>query len=96
MFSAFIIIFAFGTIDKTHNTMNESDYDKIHLAIMAIDTASRKINVPKTELYDRLNKQNLVHNRLIGMYDVLHTQSLDFVADDIIETLHNYETENAI
>ncbi len=76
--------------------MNESDYDKIHLAIMAIDTASRKINVPKTELFDRLNKQNLVHNRLIGMYDVLHTQSLDFVADDIIETLYNYETESAI
>ena len=76
--------------------MHESDYDKIHLAIMAIDAAARKINVPKTELYDRLNKQNLVHNRLIGMYDVLHTQSLDFVADDIIETLYNYETESAI
>ena len=77
-------------------TMNDIEYDKIHLAIMAIDKASRKINIPKAELYDRLNKQNLVHDRLIGMYDVLHTQSLDFVADDIIETLHNYETEGAI
>ena len=76
--------------------MNDIEYDKIHLAIMAIDKASRKINVPKAELYDRLNKQNLVHDRLIGMYDVLHTQSLDFVADDIIETLHNYETEGAM
>ena len=76
--------------------MNDHEYDKIHLAIMAIDKASRKINVPKAELYDRLNKQNLVHDRLIGMYDVLHTQSLDFVADDIIETLRNYETEGAM
>ncbi|MBR4440162.1 MAG: hypothetical protein IKS00_01310 [Bacteroidales bacterium] len=32
----------------------------------------------------------------MGMYDVLHTQNLDFVADDIIETLHNYETEGAL
>ncbi|MBR4676400.1 MAG: DUF3791 domain-containing protein [Bacteroidales bacterium] len=72
---------------------NNPEYDKIHLAIMAIDKAARKMNVPKTELYDRLNKQNLVHDRLIGMYDVLHTQSLDFVADDIIETLNNYESE---
>lgn len=76
--------------------MNDHEYDKIHLAIMAIDKASRKINIPKAELYDRLNQQNLVHDRLIGMYDVLHTQSLDFVADDIIETLHNYEMEGAI
>lgn len=76
--------------------MNDLEYDKIHLAIMAIDKASRKTNIPKTELYDRLNKQNLVHDRLIGMYDVLHTQSLDFVADDIIETLNNYETEGAL
>ena len=76
--------------------MNDIEYDKIHLAIMAIDKASRKINIPKAELYDRLNKQNLVHDRLIGMYDVLHTQSLDFVADDIIETLHNYETEGVL
>jgi len=72
---------------------NNPEYDKIHLAIMAIDKAARKMNVPKTELYDRLNKQNLVHDRLIGMYDVMHTQSLDFVADDIIETLNNYESE---
>ena len=72
---------------------NNPEYDKIHLVIMAIDKAARKMNVPKTELYDRLNKQNLVHDRLIGMYDVMHTQSLDFVADDIIETLNNYESE---
>ena len=75
---------------------NDLEYDKIHLAIMAIDKAARKMNIPKTELYDRLNKQNLVHDRLMGMYDVLHTQSLDFVADDIIETLNNYETECAL
>ncbi|MBR4324024.1 MAG: DUF3791 domain-containing protein [Bacteroidales bacterium] len=75
---------------------NEPEYDKIHLAVMAIDKASRKMNISKTELYDRLNKQNLIHDRLIGMYDVLHTQSLDFVADDIIETLNNYETERVL
>ena len=79
--------------NKEKTMDNNPEYDKIHLAIMAIDKAARKMNIPKTELYDRLNKQNLVHDRLIGMYDVLHTQSLDFVADDIIETLNNYESE---
>ena len=72
------------------------EYDKIHLAIMAIDKAARKMNIPKPELYDRLTNQNLVRDRLMGMYDVLHTQSLDYVTDDIIETLHNYEAEGQI
>lgn len=72
---------------------SEITYDSIHLVIMAIDRAAQKMNVPKKELYQRLQKQNLIHDRLIGMYDLLHTQSLDYVADDIIETLTNYETE---
>ena len=50
--------------NKEKTMDNNPEYDKIPLAIMAIDKAARKMNVPKTELYDRLNKQNLVHDRL--------------------------------
>jgi len=33
----------------------------------------------------------LIHSRLIGRYDDLHTQSLVWVTDDIVETLKNWE-----
>jgi len=75
------------------NQTPDVSYDRIHLVIMAIDKAAQKMGIPKKELFLRLEKQNLIHDRLIGMYDLLHTQSLDYVADDIIETLINYETE---
>ena len=40
------------------------------------------------------SKQGLIHNRLFKRYEELHTQSLDWVAEDICETLLNWEAES--
>lgn len=74
--------------------MNISDnetYRRIHFAVMAIESGARKLGISGKEMHDRLRKQGLIHNRLIKRYDALHTQSLDWVADDICETLLNWE-----
>lgn len=44
-------------------------------------------------MHDRLKKQGLIHKRLFRHYDMLHTQSLEWVADDTVETLRNWEQE---
>ena len=69
-------------------------YNKIHFAVMAIEASAKKANISGKEMHDRLLKQDLINKRLIQHYDMLHTQSLEGVADDIIETLHNWEEEN--
>ena len=51
------------------------------------------MNISGQEMHDRLLAQGLIHNRLIARYDDLHTQSLDWVADDIAEALQNWEAE---
>ena len=53
----------------------------------------RKMGITPDELATRLEKQGLIEGRLMRFYDTLHTQSADYVADDIIETLRNYESE---
>lgn len=63
----------------------------IHFAVMAIESAARKLGISGREMHDRLKAQNLIHNRLIGRYELLHTQSREWVADDIVETLRNWE-----
>lgn len=76
--------------------MNNTDiqtYRRIHFAIMAIESGARKLGISGKEMHDRLRRQGLIHRRLIGRYDDLHTQSLDWVADDISETLLNWEAE---
>lgn len=69
-------------------------YRRIHFAVMAIESGARNLGISGKEMYQRLSKQGLVHNRLLKRYEELHTQSLDWVADDICETLLNWEAES--
>lgn len=75
------------------NTENEI-YRRIHFAVMAIESGARKLGISGKEMHDRLCKQDLIKNRLFKRYEELHTQSLDWVADDISETLLNWESES--
>lgn len=77
--------------------MNEHSHDimprKVHFAVMAIEASAKKANITGKEMHDRLKKQDLIHKRLFRYYDQLHTQSLDWVVDDTLETLRNWERE---
>lgn len=67
-------------------------YRQIHFAVMAIESGARKMNISGQEMEHRLRKQNLIRKRLFDQYELLHTQSLDFVASDVVETLINWES----
>lgn len=71
-------------------TDNEA-YRHIHFAVMAIESGARRLGISGKEMYDRLNRQDLIDKRLFKRYEDLHTQSLDWVAEDISETLLNWE-----
>lgn len=68
--------------------------DVMQFCVIAIETAAKKMKVTPQELTQRLEKQGLIDGRLVKFYDTLHTQSANYVADDIIETLHNYENDD--
>ena len=57
-------------------------YRHIHFAVMAIENAAKRMKIPSWEMYRRLKARNLIHNRLLSHYDVLHTQGIDWVAED--------------
>ena len=73
------------------NLLSTPDGRRIHFAVMAIESAACKLGITSREMHDRLKAQNLIHNRLIGRYELLHTQSREWVAEDIVETLRNWE-----
>ncbi len=74
-------------------THKEKEYRKLHFAIMVIEASAKKQNIDSREMYRRLKKQDLIHLRLLRHYETLHTQSLDWVVDDTLETLLNWEKE---
>ena len=51
--------------------------DKIHFAVMAIEASAKKMRISPMEMRRR--------------YDVMHTQSLRNVAEDVVEALRNWE-----
>ncbi len=69
----------------------KSAYDRIHFATMALESGAKRVGITPLAMYRRLKKQDLIRGRLFRHYDLLHTQSLDYVAEDIAETLQNRE-----
>jgi len=68
-------------------------YDRIHFAMMAVESGAKRLGITPLAMYRRLKRQDLIHQRLMRHYDLLHTQSLDYVAEDIAETLQNWENQ---
>ena len=58
---------------------------------MAIGAAADLMGITPSEMHDRLDKVGLVKNLLFDLYDVEHTQSLEYVAEDVVEALNNWE-----
>ena len=64
----------------------------MEFVIFAIECAAQKTGVPAPTLYNRLEKVDLISRYLIEGYDMLHTQSREYIADTLIEALDNWES----
>lgn len=70
--------------------------DRIHFAVLAIEAGAKKMGISAAEMRRRLEKQDLIKKRLIKHYGLLHTQGIDWIADDITETLVNWEMPDSM
>ena len=82
-----------GQVNPRTGASRSLAFRKIRLAVAAIDGGAKKLGVSGREMYERLDRQGLIHGRLLGAYDVLHTQGEKWVVDDTVETLKNWEAE---
>ena len=73
--------------------LSSKQYRKLHFAVMAIEATAKKQQVTSDVMYQRLKAQDLIRQRLLMHYESLHTQSLEWVVEDTIETLRNWEQE---
>ena len=58
--------------------------DKLEFVTTVIGTLSMMLELPCSRIYRSLNAAGLINNYLIKCYDVLHTFSLEYVAEDIV------------
>ena len=70
---------------------NNNEAAKLHFAVMTIGAAADLMGISPSEMHKRLDKVGLVKNLLFDLYDVEHTHSLEYVAEDVVDALHNWE-----
>lgn len=61
---------------------------ELEFAIFCIENIALKLNVDAQKVYNALTKQtNILEEYIIPEYEVLHTQSKEYIVEDIIEIM---------
>lgn len=90
----FCIIFAGKDENmKQENNRIQLPLEEIKLAFAAscVEGAARKLGVPYIEIYERMRKVDLINKFILPHYDTLHTESREYLIEDVIECLTNWE-----
>lgn len=56
-----------------------------------IESAARSLGCPASEIYLRMKRVGMIENYIWEFYDVLHTQSREYVTEDVLKTLDIWE-----
>lgn len=67
--------------------------DEIKLAFVAscVEGVARRLGIPYIDVYERMKRVDMIDKYIMSNYDVLHTESSEYLIDDVIECLHNWE-----
>lgn len=93
----FCIIFAGKDENmKQENNRIQLPLEEIKLAFAAscVEGAARKLGVPYIEIYERMRKVDLINKFILPHYDTLHTESREYLIEDVIECLTNWEKKD--
>ena len=64
---------------------------KLAFAASCVEGAAWKLGVPYIEVYNRMRKVDFINKYILPHYDMLHTESREYLIDDVIECLTNWE-----
>ena len=59
----------------------------MEFAVSAIENAAAKAGVTGDVVYKALSAEDGIRNFLLPSYDALHTQSIEYIADEVLEYL---------
>lgn len=60
---------------------------EIEFTVFCIENVAEKIHKSGLEAYLLLKKANLIKDYIVPSYEVLHTQSKNYIVDDIISVM---------
>lgn len=64
---------------------------KLAFAASCVEGLARKMGKPYGEVYERMHKVEAIEKYILKNYDMLHTESLEYVLEDVEEYIVNKE-----
>lgn len=60
---------------------------QIEFSVFCIENVAQSLGKSGSELFQILNSSGLLHNYIIPSYEALHTQSKQYIVDEIVSVL---------
>lgn len=60
---------------------------ELEFAVYCVGCVADRLNRPVPEVYDLLAQNNILQDYIVEFYDVLHTQSRDYIVEDVISLM---------
>lgn len=64
---------------------------KLAFAASCVEGLARRLGEPYTEVYERMSRTGAIENYILPFYDTLHTESREYLLDDVMEYMNNKE-----
>ncbi|MBO4729604.1 MAG: DUF3791 domain-containing protein [Spirochaetaceae bacterium] len=60
---------------------------QIEFSVFCIENVAQRLGKTGSEVFEILNSSGLLHSYIIPAYDALHTQSKQYIVDEIVSVL---------
>ena len=70
---------------------SDPEFERLAFTVLAIEASAQKMGISPSEMRKRLDKMGLIKSLITRVYDTLHTESREAVANDVVEALKNWE-----
>lgn len=85
----FGILFAMKNVCTSNVSTREVScgVSQLEFAIFCVEYVAERLGVPSRRIFDALKQSGLLEEYVIASYDVLHTQSKEYIVDDICRVM---------
>lgn len=75
-------------VKKMSYEPNIQSSKELEFAVFCIENVARRLQTNAEQVYAALTqKSDILHSYIVPEYDILHTQSKDYIVDDILQVM---------
>ena len=63
------------------------DRNQLEFSLYCVENLAAELGKDTVEVYDLLKSSGILYDYIVPLYDILHTQSRDYIVEDILETM---------